>query len=84
MTAFPVKALAQVMQGAYTVRPFPAWDLANLALWTALGAASSPGASAGTRSGSPRRPAHPAARLSPAIASSRPPGPPLGPWSGFP
>ena len=38
MTAFPVKALAQVMQGAYTVRPFPAWDLANLALWTALGA----------------------------------------------
>jgi ABC-2 type transport system permease protein len=37
--AFPVKALAQLMQGAYTVRPFPAWDLANLALWTALGAA---------------------------------------------
>jgi ABC-2 type transport system permease protein len=37
VTAFPVKALAQVMQGAYTVRPFPAWDLANLALWTALG-----------------------------------------------
>jgi ABC-2 type transport system permease protein len=39
VTAFPVKALAQVMQGAYTVRPFPGWDLANLALWTALGAA---------------------------------------------
>jgi ABC-2 type transport system permease protein len=38
VTAFPVKALAQVMQGAYTVRPFPGWDLANLALWTALGA----------------------------------------------
>jgi ABC-2 type transport system permease protein len=37
VAAFPVKALAQVMQGAYTVRPFPAWDLANLALWTALG-----------------------------------------------
>jgi ABC-2 type transport system permease protein len=39
VAAFPVKALAQVMQGAYTVRPFPAWDLANLALWTAAGAA---------------------------------------------
>jgi hypothetical protein len=38
VAAFPVKALAQVMQGAYTVRPFPGWDLANLALWTALGA----------------------------------------------
>src|SRR5208282_5476729 len=38
VAAFPVKALAQVMQGAYTVRPFPAWDLANLALWTAAGA----------------------------------------------
>jgi ABC-2 type transport system permease protein len=36
--AFPVKALAQLMQGGYTVRPFPAWDLANLALWTAIGA----------------------------------------------
>jgi ABC-2 type transport system permease protein len=39
VTAFPVKALAQLMQGAYTARPFPAWALANLALWTALGAA---------------------------------------------
>src|SRR5271156_4715977 len=36
--AFPVRALTQLMQGAYTVRPFPAWDLANLALWTAIGA----------------------------------------------
>ena len=36
--AFPVKALAQLMQGGYTVRPFPAWDLVNLALWTAIGA----------------------------------------------
>ena len=38
MAAFPVKALAELMQGAYTARPFPAWDLANLALWTAAGA----------------------------------------------
>ena len=38
VAAFPVKALAQLMQGAYTVRPFPAWDLVNLALWTAAGA----------------------------------------------
>jgi len=37
VAAFPVKALAQLMQGAYTARPFPAWDLANLALWTAFG-----------------------------------------------
>ena len=36
--AFPVKALAQLLQGAYTVRPFPAWDLVNLGLWTAAGA----------------------------------------------
>jgi len=36
--AFPVKALAQVLQGGYTVRPFPAWDLVNLGLWTAAGA----------------------------------------------
>ena len=36
--AFPVKALAQVLQGAYTIRPFPAWDLVNLGLWTAAGA----------------------------------------------
>jgi len=39
VAAFPVKALAQVLQNAYAVRPFPAWDLANLALWTAAGAA---------------------------------------------
>ncbi|HXC63802.1 MAG TPA: ABC transporter permease [bacterium] len=37
VAAFPVKALAQLLQGAYTARPFPAWDLANLALWTAVG-----------------------------------------------
>jgi len=36
--AFPVKALAQLMQGGYTVRPFPAWDLVNLGLWAAAGA----------------------------------------------
>ena len=36
--AFPVKALAQLLQGAYTVRPFPGWDLVNLGLWTAAGA----------------------------------------------
>jgi hypothetical protein len=36
--AFPVRALAQLLQGAYTVRPFPAWDLVNLGLWTAAGA----------------------------------------------
>ena len=36
--AFPVKALAQLLQGAYTIRPFPAWDLVNLGLWTAAGA----------------------------------------------
>ncbi len=38
VTAFPVKALAQLLQGAYTVRPFPGWALANLAAWTAVGA----------------------------------------------
>jgi ABC-2 type transport system permease protein len=38
VAAFPVKALAQVLQNAYAVRPYPAWDLANLALWTAFGA----------------------------------------------
>jgi ABC-2 type transport system permease protein len=37
VAAFPVKALAQVLQNAYAVRPFPAWDLANLGLWTAVG-----------------------------------------------
>ncbi len=36
--AFPVKALAQLLQGAYVIRPFPAWDLANLGLWAAAGA----------------------------------------------
>jgi hypothetical protein len=36
---FPVKALAQVLESAYAVRPFPAWDLANLGLWAAAGAA---------------------------------------------
>ena len=36
---FPVKALAEVLQNAYAVRPFPAWDLVNLGLWTAAGAA---------------------------------------------
>jgi hypothetical protein len=25
-------------QGAYAVRPFPAWDLMNLGLWTVAGA----------------------------------------------
>ena len=39
VAAFPVKPLAQVLQNAYAVRPFPAWDLADLALWTAAGAA---------------------------------------------
>jgi ABC-2 type transport system permease protein len=38
VAAFPVKALAEVLQNTYAVRPFPAWDLANLALWTAGGA----------------------------------------------
>jgi ABC-2 type transport system permease protein len=37
VAAFPVKALAQVLQNAYAVRPFPAWDLVNLGLWTAVG-----------------------------------------------
>jgi hypothetical protein len=38
VATFLVKALAEVLQNAYAVRPFPAWDLANLALWTAAGA----------------------------------------------
>ena len=38
VATFPIKALAEVLQNAYAVRPFPAWDLANLALWTAAGA----------------------------------------------
>jgi len=36
---FPVKALAEVLQNAYAIRPFPAWDLVNLGLWTAVGGA---------------------------------------------
>jgi ABC-2 type transport system permease protein len=36
---FPVKALAQVLEGAYVARPWPAADLANLAAWTAAGCA---------------------------------------------
>jgi ABC-2 type transport system permease protein len=36
--AFPVKALAELMRGAYTSSPFPAWALLNLALWTIAGA----------------------------------------------
>jgi ABC-2 type transport system permease protein len=38
VAAFPVKSLAAVLQNAYAIRPFPAWDLVNLALWTAAGA----------------------------------------------
>jgi ABC-2 type transport system permease protein len=34
---FPVKALAQVLQSAYVIRPWPALDLVNLAAWTAVG-----------------------------------------------
>ena len=36
---FPIKSLAQVLQNAYAAQPFPAWDLANLGLWAAAGAA---------------------------------------------
>jgi len=36
---FPVKALAEVLQNSYAVRPFPAWDLVSLVLWTAAGGA---------------------------------------------
>jgi ABC-2 type transport system permease protein len=36
---FPVKALAEVLRNSYAVRPFPAWDLVNLALWAAAGGA---------------------------------------------
>jgi len=39
VAALPVKALAEVLQNTYAVRPFPAWDLLNLALWTVAGAA---------------------------------------------
>jgi len=38
VAAFPVKPLAEVLQNTYAVRPFTAWDLASLALWTAGGA----------------------------------------------
>ena len=38
VAAFPVKPLAEVLQNAYAVRPFTAWDLASLGLWTAAGA----------------------------------------------
>jgi ABC-type multidrug transport system permease subunit len=38
VATFPVKALAEVLQNAYAVRPFPALNLVNLALWTAAGA----------------------------------------------
>ena len=76
VAAFPVKALAQVLQGAYTVRPFPAWDLANLALWTAarrrLRRLALPLAHVA---------AQPGRRLSRATASSQPPGPRPGPCS---
>ncbi len=36
---FPVKSLSEILQNTYAVRPFPAWDVVNLALWTAAGAA---------------------------------------------
>ena len=71
VAAFPVKALAQLMQGAYTARPFPAWDLANLGLWTA----------AGVGFVAWRFRWHTCRRLSRATASSRPPGPRPGPCS---
>jgi ABC-2 type transport system permease protein len=38
VAAFPVRPLAQVLQNAYAVRPFSAWDLVNLGVWTAAGA----------------------------------------------
>jgi ABC-2 type transport system permease protein len=34
---FPVKALAQLLETAYTLRPLPALDLVNLGVWTAAG-----------------------------------------------
>jgi ABC-2 type transport system permease protein len=39
VAAFPVKALAQVLENAYAVRPFSHWDVLNLCLWTAAAAA---------------------------------------------
>ena len=38
VAAFPVKPLAQILESAYAARPFSAWDLVNLGLWTAAGA----------------------------------------------
>jgi len=37
VAAFPVKALSEVLQNTYAVRPFTSWDLVNLAAWTAAG-----------------------------------------------
>ena len=37
VAAFPVKSLAEILQNTYAVRPFPAWDLLDLGLWTAAG-----------------------------------------------
>ena len=39
VATFPVKPLAEILQNTYAVRPFTAWDLTDLALWTAAGAA---------------------------------------------
>jgi ABC-2 type transport system permease protein len=39
VAAFPVKSLAEILQNTYAVRPFPAWDLLDLGLWTAAGTA---------------------------------------------
>jgi hypothetical protein len=39
VAAFPVKSLAEILQNTYAVRPFPAWDLVDLGLWTAAGTA---------------------------------------------
>ena len=53
VAAFPVKPLAQVLQNAYAARPFPAWDLLNLACGRPPGPASPPGVSAGTAKRAP-------------------------------
>jgi ABC-2 type transport system permease protein len=37
VSAFPVKALAEVLENTYAIRPFTSWDLVNLGLWTAAG-----------------------------------------------
>jgi ABC-2 type transport system permease protein len=39
VAAFPVKSLSEVLQNTYAVRPFPAWDVVNLALWATAGTA---------------------------------------------